>query len=298
MGRFWDPFWGGFWGVFWPYYNTFTYGNGGIWGGGFGGYFGGYSGGVYLGGCMGGGGFCPGGRFCPKNRNSILSRLGELLNTLQNVHPPGGGGPGGAPRGAPPGGPPRATPASAILCTPTVPECGSVSDPRYPSRMGIVQVGPHTHRRVVCCGAPTPHGRIPRTPTLTAVGYCQTLELLACWDHDVMAWPFSHGVLTSYSLLTPTGCNRSTSRRWLSLSAMTASSSGLWLSKPGSRGGIPRPMRWVLATHVTTWCHSATGGVVTRRPLGPLILGVQKSAHFCPPAVQSRGGVGGLRPLT
>ena len=31
----------------------------------------------------------------------------------------------------------------------------------------------------------------------------------------------------------------------LSLTAMTASSSGLWLSKPGSRGGIPGPLRGV-----------------------------------------------------
>merc|ERR1712240_357161 len=44
-----------------------------------------------------------------KNRNSILSRLGELLNTLENVHPPGPGGPpGGPPRPRlPPGGAPQ-----------------------------------------------------------------------------------------------------------------------------------------------------------------------------------------------
>ena len=38
-----------------------------------------------------------------KNRNFILSRLGELLNTLQNVHPRGPPGPPGAPRRGPPG---------------------------------------------------------------------------------------------------------------------------------------------------------------------------------------------------
>ena len=64
-----------------------------------GGYLGG-SGGVYLG---GGGVSCPGGRKSRKIRNSILSRLGELLNTLRNVHPPGppGGPPGGGSPGAP-----------------------------------------------------------------------------------------------------------------------------------------------------------------------------------------------------
>ena len=38
--------------------------------------------------------------FCP-----FLSRMGELLNTLRNVHPPGPGAPP-----APPGGPPRGAP--------------------------------------------------------------------------------------------------------------------------------------------------------------------------------------------
>ena len=40
------------------------------------------------------GGYVPNPKFCPR----ILSRLGELLNTLRNVHPPRPGGvPGGTP---------------------------------------------------------------------------------------------------------------------------------------------------------------------------------------------------------
>ena len=46
------------------------------------------------------GGACPGGG----KKVPILSRLGELLNTLQNVHPRGPGGPPGTP---PLGGPPE-----------------------------------------------------------------------------------------------------------------------------------------------------------------------------------------------
>merc|ERR1711873_38664 len=66
-------------GVFGLPQNTKYYGKGGFWGVPQGGHFGG----VYPG----------GGRKCRKNRNSILSRLGELLNTLENVHPPCPGGP-------------------------------------------------------------------------------------------------------------------------------------------------------------------------------------------------------------
>ena len=49
-----------------------------------------------------------------KIRNFILSRLGELLNTLQNVHPRGAPGP---PRGGPPGGsppPPAGIPSRGV----------------------------------------------------------------------------------------------------------------------------------------------------------------------------------------
>ena len=42
-----------------------------------------------------------------------LSRLGELLNTLENVHPPRPGGPGGAPPGGPPRGGPGTPPRGA-----------------------------------------------------------------------------------------------------------------------------------------------------------------------------------------
>lgn len=55
---------------------------------------------------------------------------------------------------------------------------------------------------------------------------------------------------------------------------------------PGA--GVPRPPP------------GPPGGLL-ETPFGPLILGGQKGpkmSHFCPPAVQSRGGVGGLRPLT
>ena len=67
----------------------------GVFWGGLGGSQGGYTRGVW---CTMGGGFCPRWRKNRKNRKSILSRLGELLNTLENVHPRG-------PRTASPHGP-------------------------------------------------------------------------------------------------------------------------------------------------------------------------------------------------
>ena len=89
-------------------------------------------------------------------RRAILSRLGELLNTLQNVHPPGGGGPGGAPRGpswgAPHGGP-IWHPQPAPFCVP----------PRYPSA-GLFRIH-DTHRVWVSSRLVLTH-----TDTLYAVG--------------------------------------------------------------------------------------------------------------------------------
>ena len=86
--------------------------------------------GVPLGGCPGG--VYPGGAKKPeKSGCPILSRLGELLNTLENVHPPGPGGPPGAPpdptspRGCPPR-PPEYTRGGSVSRPHPV---GSVSDP-------------------------------------------------------------------------------------------------------------------------------------------------------------------------
>ena len=79
---------------------------------------------------------------------------------------------------------------------------------------------------------------------------------------------------------------------------MTASSSGLWLVNrvPGCASRDPcGGSSHNTGGHVAP---SATGGRGSRAPFGPLILGGPKSAHFGPPAVQSREGVGGLRPLT
>ena len=79
---------------------------------------------------------------------------------------------------------------------------------------------------------------------------------------------------------------------------MTASSSGLWLVNRVPGSGPRDPCGGSSRSTGAPGAPSATGGGASRGPLGPLILGGQKSAHFCPPAVQSREGVGGLRPLT
>ena len=73
---------GSVWGVVWSPKYYFFYAFGGVsWGG------------------------TPGGRFWPvPARGAILSRLGELLNTLRNVHPPAPRGSRGSPPGDPPPG--------------------------------------------------------------------------------------------------------------------------------------------------------------------------------------------------
>ena len=69
-----------------------------------------------------------------------------------------------------------------------------------------------------------------------------------------MAWPIPHGVLTSYSLLTPTGCNSSTSRRGVEFDRHD----GLLLRPMASQTGLPG------------W-HPETHAVGPRHPRGPLV---------------------------
>ena len=70
---------------------------------------------------------------------------------------------------------------------------------------------------------------------------------------------------------------------------------------PGTLGQDgDRPIAVLPGTGVTRPPPGPPGGLL-ETPFGPLILGGQKGpkmSHFCPPTVQSRGGVGGLRPLT
>ena len=221
-----------------------------------------------------------------------MSRLGELLNTLQNVHPRGARGAPGAPRGAPLGGPPgdpdspplrgyppgSDSPAQSArfpnLVPPRRPSVRSVSDPQT-FAASSVRPGRSSQTLMTRAWVPSPPPMLLRIGDhLPRVTGASRVEQLAGWGDGSLAGAFTPGVFSpafgDYLFHPPPshpyGCNVSPSRRWWSCVAMTASSSGLWLVNRAPGVPIPRPLRGVLRHHGAPWgplCHRRRG------PQGP-----------------------------
>ena len=211
-----------------------------------------------------------------KIRNFILSRLGELLNTLQNVHPPGAPGPR---RGAPPGGSPR--PRSVY------PPGGLVDGWGYPSTPTVVFPQPLFPRDVRCGLFRTQTSLSTRfdqrqvlTHTLTrdwVPSSSQSLRPRHLWRSRGL----SHFAPTGWGISSLAGAFPSGGSHLLytlvsgSLLPSGLPSRGLvefrrhdglllrpMAREPGSRLCLPRPLRGVLAQHrgpSSPFCHRRQG---------------------------------------
>ena len=247
----------------------------------------------------------PGGQKWPKIGVSHSVPTGRVIKYPPKCTPPGPPGPGGPP-GVPPGTPPLGVP---ICHPPTVVPPRIFSDPPLSTGRAAPVHILRMSRPVLALLGLAIAGRIAmRNPRHRLTGDFDSRDV-----HHVYRLA---SLVTEHSYVTtpPVGY-RSESRQGhhmefspqLTLTeegrvpvALPASSSGGGLGNRAP-GGHPSgaPWRGVLRGLPGTPRNplSARSGGVRRAPRDPDPRG-PKMAHFCPPAVQSRGGVGGLRPLT